>query len=283
MRLLNYILFILTALSYSKAYSQSEDLLSAENKLIDIHHEIDTRLTISINTPYDSIAFKKDSVDYFVERLDKEFTRLITDNPKTIDYTFKRLPDSSICIINTSVDGNFRVYNLIAWQLRTEIYQWRDNNKVFTKVFRYEKDSSGVCVNIFTIQVKGQRYYLPFTAVINFPEHSTQSVAVWRVNGSSLEATKLFKKATQKVDHIDVSYSWANYFEKCDSLMAYITYDDKEDKLYIPFLDEWGLFTKFYFIYELKDELLEFTTVGEMKKELVEALKKKRSSGKVER
>jgi hypothetical protein len=271
--LINYLLFLLTAFSYSKAYSQSKDLAYYENNLVDIHNEIDVRLnkfsaSLAKSLSYDSLAFNKDSVEYFIEMLDREFTSLITDNPKTIDYPFKKLVDSHICIITTSVDGNFRIYNLNSWLLLTEIYQWRENGNVFTKVHKYEKDSSGLCRDIFTVPVNGKPLYLPLTLMINWPELALQSVAAWRINGSSLEAVTLFKNSSEKLDRIDIPFSFGNFIEEEHGrLRALISYDNKQKKFYVPFANGFGMFTNSYFIYELKDDYLEFTNIGEMKQE----------------
>ena len=270
-RLINYILFLLSAFSYSKAYSQSKDLAYYENKLVDIHIEIDTTLnkfsaSLAKRLSYDSLGF--DSVEYFIEKLDREFTSLITDNPKTIDFPFKKLVDNQICKITTSVDGNFRIYNLNSWQLLTEIYQWREQGNVFTKVHRYEKDSSSLCRDIFIVPVKGKPHYLPVTLSINWPEHAIQAVAAWRINGSSLEAVTLFKNSAEKLDRIDVPFSFGNFFSKeRDSSITFITYDNKQKIVYVSFTNGFGMFTNSYFIYELKGDYLEFTNIKEMKLE----------------
>lgn len=258
-----YLLLLTPAFSYSKAFTQSNDLGYGENKLIGIHNQISSRLNHTISKRYDSLAFAKDSVEYFVEALEREFTHLITNNPKTIDYPFNKLRDSSICLITTSVDGNMRVYNLDSWQLVTEIYQWKARGKVYTKVSRYQKDSSGLCREIFAVPVKGKRYYLPVTSTIIWPSHAMQSVAAWRINGSNLEAVTLFKNRSEKLNHIDVPFSFYNFAPKIkDSLLTFISYDDRQKKVYVPCVNDKGVFTQRYFIYALKNDCLEFTNTS---------------------
>jgi hypothetical protein len=262
-RIFKHIIFLLAAFSFSKAFTQPKDLVTEENKLIGIHNQISSRLNHTINKRYDSLAFNHDSIEYFVDALDREFTHLITDNPKTIDYPFNKLRDSSICLITTSVDGNMRVYNLDSWQLLTQIYQWKGSGKVYTKVSRYQKDSSGLCREIFAVPVKGIQYYLPVTSTIIWPSHAMQSVAAWRINGSDLEAVSLFKNRSEKLHHIDVPFSFYNFAPKIkDSLLTFISYDDSRRKIYIPCVNDKGVFTRRYFIYELKEDCLEFTQTG---------------------
>src|SRR5689334_1899048 len=100
-QVLKYFLFLLTAFSFSKAFAQSKDIGYYENKLIEYHVEIDTRLFKSLATPYDSLKYHNDSVEYFIEKLDRDFTSLVTGDPKTLDYPFKKLVDSHLCIITT--------------------------------------------------------------------------------------------------------------------------------------------------------------------------------------
>jgi hypothetical protein len=260
--LFKYLLFLLTTFS-SKAFTQPKDLVDEENKLIGLNNQINSRVNLSIRTRYDSLAFAHDSVDYFVAALEKEFTQLITNNPTTIDYPFGKLVDSHLCKITTSVDGNMRVYNLDSWLLLTEIYQWKGSGKVFTKVSRYQKDSSGLCREIFAVPVNGKRYYLPVTSTIIWPSHAVQSVTAWRINGSNLNPVPLFKKTTEKMDHIDVPFSFYNFAPKIkDTLLTFISYDEVQKKLYIPFVTREGVLTKRYLIYELKNDCLEYINIG---------------------
>lgn len=263
---LNYILFLLFAFTSSKAFAQSKDLVSQENKLINYHIEIDTRLNKSIKIPYDSLQYKNDSYELFITKLETEFTQLITGNPKTLDYPFKRLQDSGICYITTSADGNFRIYDLHGWLLRKAIYQWRGKNDVFTRVIEFNKDSFGICRNIYTIKVKGQPHYLPVISFLDWNEQATQSVTAFRIDGRNLDSTQLFKNKETRLNRIEYPISLGNMMK--DSLRwINITYDDKQNKLYVPLTDEYGMFTKAYSIYELKGDFLEFSNVGELKPE----------------
>ncbi|HEY8894296.1 MAG TPA: hypothetical protein VIM79_05760 [Niastella sp.] len=266
MRLLNYILFLLIAFTSSKAFAQSKDLVSQENKLINYHIEVDTRLERSRKIPYDSLQYKNDSVELFVTKLETEFIQLITGNPKTLDYLFKRLQDSGLCHTSTSADGNFRIYDLYGWLLRTQIYQWRERNNVFTKVIKFTKDSFGVCRNIYTVKVKNQPHYLPVISFLDWNEQATQFVTAFRINANSLDSVQLFKNKETRLNRIEYPISLGNMMK--DSLrFINITYDDKQNKLYVPLTDEYGMFTKQYSIYELKGDYLEFTSVGELKLE----------------
>jgi len=266
--ILKYLLFILPAFLYAKAFAQSKDLGTEENQLIELHNKINARLNYPPRTKYEDPNFYKDSVDYFIAALEKEFTLLVTNNPKTIDYPFNLLRDSGLCHITTSGDKNVRVYNLDAWQLLTQIYQWRDHGKVYSKISRYVKDSSGLCREIFVVMVHGKRYYLPVISNIIWPSHAMQSIVAWHINGNKLETVNLFKNKLNKRDRIDVPFSFYNFAPGVkDTLLTFISYDDRLRKIYIPRVDQMGLFTKNYFIYEVKADYLEFTKIGDMKQE----------------
>lgn len=77
---------------------------------------------------------------------------------------------------------------------------------------------------------------------------------------------RLFKKKETRLNRIEYPVSLGNMMK--DSLRwINITYDDKQNKLYVPLTDEYGMFTKEYAIYELKGDYLEFTNVGDLKPE----------------
>ncbi|AEV97754.1 hypothetical protein A4D02_16080 [Niastella koreensis] len=259
--LIKYLLLLIPAFFYSKAFTQSKDLVEKENELIALNSKIDYKLRLALSKGYDSTSYN--SVDHNVAVFEQAFTHLITSDPNTIDYPFNKLRDSSICVVTTAADGKMRVYNLNSWQLLTQIYQWKEKGKVYTKVTRNQKDSILLCREIYAIPVNGKRYYLPVTSTIIWPSHAMQSVAAWRINGNSLEPVTLFKNKSKKQDHIEVPFSFYNFAPKIkDSLLAFISYDNLQKKVYIPCVNEKGLFTQRYFIYEVKDGCLELTQTG---------------------
>jgi len=259
--IIKYLVFLLPAFFYSKAFTQTNDLGNEENKLMGIHNQISSRINVALSKRYDITI--NDSVAYYVQALEKGFTSLITSNPKTLDYPFNKLRDSNICLVTTATDGNMRVYNLNCWQLLTQIYQWKEKGKVYTKVTRNQKDSILLCREIYAVPVHGKRYYLPVTSTIIWPSHAMQSVAAWRINGSSLNAVTLFKNKSKKADHIDVPFSFYNFAPRIkDTLLTFISYDDVKKKIYVPCVNEKGVFTQRYSIYEIKEDCLEFTKTG---------------------
>jgi len=230
------------------------DITSQENKFVNLY----SKLASFIQADYDSTSF-------YADKFENEFTSFIKSNPKTLNYSFKKLIDSNFCDIRTSSDGNFRIYSWDTWTGGTmhifkEIYQWKSNSKVFTKVPNYEEgDAGSFCSKVFTINIGNKTYYLAVSNGIYSTKDAMQSISAYSIEGSKLvDTVKLFKTKTKKFSSIDVEFDFFTVVDRPERPLELITYDDKQRMIYIPVVGDKGQVTKRNILYQLKDRYFEF-------------------------
>ncbi|HEU4553680.1 MAG TPA: hypothetical protein VFS25_12640 [Chitinophaga sp.] len=250
--------FIIATLTCEKAFTQTKPIASQENRFVKIY----SRLASFIPANYDSVSF-------YTDKFEKEFTGFIKNNPATLGYPFKELTDSNFCNIATSDDGNFRIYS---WDTQTggtmhffkTICQWRSNGKVFTKVpEREEGDAGSFCSRIFTVNTGHQQYYLAVTNAIFSTKNAMQSIAVYSIENNRLvDTVKLFRTKTQRLNKIDVPFDFFSVKDRPERPLELITYDNKQKIIYIPVVDDKGRVTRKYIVYQLKDHYFEFTGIA---------------------
>ncbi|HEX6429820.1 MAG TPA: hypothetical protein VF008_19135 [Niastella sp.] len=247
-------LFVLTMLTCDKAFTQTKDLTVQENKFSKLYS------TLTSFMPADD-----DSISYYSDKFEKEFTNFIKSNSNTLNYPFKKLIDSNFCYIRTSGDGNFRIYS---WDTQTggtmhffkAICQWKSNGKIFTNVPMYEEGVAGsFCSKIFTVNISDKPYYLAVTNAILSSKDAMQSISVYSIEGKNLvDTVKLFKTKTKKLNSINVEFDFFSVVDRPERPLELITYDDKQKIIYIPVVDGKGQVTKKNILYQLKDSYLEF-------------------------
>lgn len=248
-------LFVLAILFCDKAFTQTKDIASQENKFAKLY----SKLSSFIPADYDSINFYSD-------KFEKEFTNFIKNNPKSLNYPFKKLIDSNFCFIRTSGDGNFRIYSWDTWTGGTmhifkEIYQWKSNREVFTNVPTYdvEGDAGSFCSKIFTVNISDKPYYLAVTNAILSTKDAMQSISVYSIEGNKLvDTVKLFKTKTKRLNSINVEFDFFSVVDRPERPLELITYDDRQKIIYIPAVDDKGQVTKKNILYQLKGRYFEF-------------------------
>jgi hypothetical protein len=141
--------FILTILTNANTFSQDKKFAAQEDKLATLYSKMASFYNEDL-----------DSLELYSKKFEKDFKRFIKSNPGTMKYDFKKLSkDDNICLIQTSSDGNFRIYS---WDTENpgpvhyykSIYQWKGNGRVFTNITDDGKDVDGGDV----YQLKG-RYF----------------------------------------------------------------------------------------------------------------------------
>lgn len=252
-RLTVFFLF-LTAFTCDKAFTQTTNIASQENKFVSLY----SKLASFIQVGYDSISFYSD-------KFETGFTKLIQNNPATLNYPFKKLVDSNFCDVRTSIDGNFRIYSWDTWTGGTmhifeTIYQWKSNGKVFTKIPKYEEGEAGsFCSKIFTVNINDRTYYLAVTNGIFSTKDAMQSISAYSIEGSKLvDTVKLFKTKTKKLNSIDVEFDFFSVVDRPERPLVLITYDDKQKIIYVPVVGDKGQVTKKNILYQLKGGYFEF-------------------------
>ena len=248
------LLFVLTFLTCDKAFTQTNVIALQENKLTELY----SKLTSFIQKDNDSVGL-------YSERFKKEFTSFIKNNPATLNYPFKKIVDSNFCDIKTSGDGNFRIYSWDTWTGGTmhifkEIYQWKSNGKIFTKVPTDKNgDAGSFCSKIFTVNINNKPYYLAVTNAIFSTKDAMQSISAYTIDGNKLvDTVKLFKTKTKKLNSIHVEFDFFSVVDRPGRPLELITYDHKQKIIYIPVVDGKEQVTKKNILYQLKDRYFEF-------------------------
>jgi hypothetical protein len=246
--------FILITLTCNKAFSQTKDIAEEENKVAEFYSKLKT----FIQADYDSINF-------YSGKFEEEFIFFIKNNPNTLNYSFKKLIDSNFCEIITSGDGKFRIYSWDTWTGGTmhffkEIYQWKTNGKVFSKLPEYEEhDPGNFCSKIFTVSIHNKPYYLAVTNGIYSTTDAMQSISVYTIEGNELiDTVKLFRTKTKKLNSIDVEFDFFSVVDRPERPLELIVYDDKQKIIYIPVVDDKEQVTKKYILYQLKGGYFEY-------------------------
>lgn len=251
---LTYLFCILTIFFFDKGFSQTKDISSQETRLVKLY----SNLLKNLDTD-------NDSTEFYSDKFGGEFSSFIKATPTTLHYPFKKLIDSNYCFIKTSSDGNFRVYSWNTWKGGTmhffnEIYQWKDNGKVFTKVLKYEEGEAGsFCSKIFTVDIRSKVYYLTISNGIYSTKDASQSISVFTIQNSKLiDTVKLFKTKTKQLSRINVEFDFFSVVDRPERPLELITYDDKQKIIYVPVVGDKERVTNKNIKYQLKDKYFEF-------------------------
>lgn len=247
--------FILIVCVSRHAFSQ-KDLAAQEGRLMKIYSKLDF---------YSQKSY--DSIKLYSEEFEREITRLLLGDPRTLGYNFKKLRDSFFCQIVTSQDGNFRIYSWDTWMGGTmhifrEIYQWRANGKVITKVPDCDATDAGTfCSAIYTARVNNKPVYLAIKNGIYSTKDAMQSVIAFRINGKAIDSVKLFKTKTEKLNEIQVNFDFFSVVDRPERPLKLITYNDEPGQLYIPLVGNKDEITKSNEVYQLKGNYFEYEGV----------------------
>lgn len=249
-----YLSFVIMILTNERSIAQTINFSAQEDKFIKIYKKLESNFPGNDDSTADVFA--------------KGFASFIKNNPATLNYPFKKLNDSIFSCVKTSSDGNCRIYS---WDSQTGgtmcfykvIYQWKANDKVFTKVLRIEEtDPAFYCSAIFTVNINNKPYYLAVTNGTYSSKDLRQSITCYSIEGNKLmDTVKLFKTKTKKLNSIDVSFDFFSVVDRPERPLELITYDDKLNIIYIPVVDDKDQVTKKNILYQLKGQYFEFIGV----------------------
>lgn len=253
-RKLIFVFLFLTILIFHKSFAQRKDFTLQENTFANLYSKLLSYIHVD-----------EDSTFLYSEKFSKEFKNFIKSNPATLYYSFRKLIDSNYCQIRTSSDGNFRIYSWDTWTGGSmhefnEIYQWRGNRNVFTKVATHSKhDPGSFCSKIFTVSIYGKTNYLAVTNTIYSTKDARQSISVYSIeNNKLIDTIKLFKTKTKRLNKIDVMFDFFSVADRPERPLELITYDEKQKLIYIPVVGDKGQVTTRNILYQLKDQYFEF-------------------------
>ena len=255
-RLVSFIIFLISFNS-NRTFSQTSNLVSQENMLVNLYSKIETN--------------QQDDYDKLIDNNKKfqlELANVLKSNPASLNYSFKKLGDFGHFEIQTSKDGNFRIYSWDTWTGGTmhfyrNMYQWKSKGKVFIKYSEYsekEEDDCGFyCTKIYTSLIAKKTYYLAITGATFSTKDAMQSITAYKSGeNNQIDTIKLFKTKTNMLSCIDVAYDIFSVADRTERPFELITYDDKQKIIYIPVVNNEGQVSDKNILYKLKDGCFEF-------------------------
>jgi hypothetical protein len=229
-------------------------MVSQENKFLHLYANL-----------LKSLEVGNDSSEFYSDQFGREFTNFIRSNPASLKHSFKKMIDKNYCHIETSSDGNFRIYSWDTWTGGTMhfynvIFQWNANGKVFNKAIEYMEGDGGTFYSkVYTVQVNHRTFYLPIANSILSTKDCAQSISVYTIEGNQLiDTLPLFKTKKKVLNSIVVEYDFFSVADKPERPLELISYDDKLNIIYIPVVNDQMQVTNRNILYQLKGDYFEF-------------------------
>jgi hypothetical protein len=260
-----FFILILTFLANANAFSQNKKFAEQEDKLAKLYAKM--------------VSFfheDRDSLEVYSKKFERDLKRFIKGNPGTLKYDFKILSkDDNICQIQTSSDGNFRIYSWDTEMGGTQrvfrsIYQWKGNGKVFTNIGDVEGDDvesyaedpeDDLCTNMYTIMIGNKAYYLAIKVSVGSSRSHGETISAFRIEGEHLlDTVTVFKTKTETLNAIIVNIDNWNVVDDYKQNEG-ITYDAQQKIVYIPLVNDKQALTNNYLRYKLKGRYFEYAGV----------------------
>ena len=168
-----------------------------------------------------------------------------TKTDSTLKYDFKALND--LMLINTSEDGNFRVYS---WDSESggtmhdyySVYQFRGTNgNIYSKTDKNAENdgSAGSFVNnIFQVFYKNEPIYIICSTFIGSTSNHYQSADLVKINRQDFESVKLIKTSRGLTDTLSFEYNFFSVVDRKERPIRLIKFDKKTQILSIPVVIE---------------------------------------------
>jgi hypothetical protein len=261
-----FFIFILTFLTRFNAFTQTRNFAVQEEELAELRSKM--------------VSFFRedlDSLEFYSKKFEKDFKRFIKSNPGTMQYDFKKLSkEENICRIQTSSDGNLRIYN---WDTENtgpdhyhkSIYQWKSNGRVFTNIGDSNEDVDGgnVCAKLYTVKIDNKVYYLVIKKSEGSGRVHSESISAYRIDGENLvDTVKVFKTKTEILNSIIVNidiWSVVDDYKQTEETEG-ITYDERWKIVAIPLVNDNHVLTNNHLLYKLKGRYFEYIGVKEGKR-----------------
>lgn len=274
-------IFIFTFLTNANAFPQNKKFAVQEDKLAKLY----AKMVSFFHEDYDSLTL-------YSMKFERDFKRFIKSNPGTMKYDFKMLSkDDNICHIHTSSDGNFRIYSWDtelggAQHVYKSICQWKGNGKVFTNIGDVEGDDDesyvessedDLCTNLYTVLIGNKTYYLAIKVSQGSSRSHGEIISAFRIEGAHLlDTVTVFKTKTETLNSIIVNTDHFNVVDDYNRNEG-ITYDEQQQIVYIPLVNENQALTNEYLRYQLKGRYFEYIgiTVPDNQHALLEDIKAK--------
>lgn len=232
------------------AFSQVGNLPKTEDFFIDKYQKISNEQDTEVKANL--------SLDYF-----ETFKDFLSKNPKTFNYDFQKVKKESGLSVATSKDGKLRFYS---WDTQmggtmknfAQIIQFQSNGKVITISNNSDRDAYFVS-KIFDVNLNNKKYYLIISNGIFSTKDASQAVQAFRIENSKLiDTDKIFKTKKETLNRIESSFDFFSVVNRPERPLELITFDDKSNSIYIPFVNEKGEVTSKRLVYQKKGNYFEY-------------------------
>jgi len=193
-------------------------------------------------------------------KFSSEFKKFISENPETLTYDFKELKDKLYII--TSEDKKLRFYvwdtgmggTMISFD---QIIQYSSNGKVKTI---YTSDTHYFVSEIMMASINNQTYYLVIFNGIFSNKDQAQAIQAFTIrNGKLIDTDKIFKTKTKSINRIDADFDFFSVVDRPERPLKLIKFE--QNKLYIPVVDEKGIVSKKFLVYQLNNDCFQYIGV----------------------
>ncbi len=188
------------------------------------------------------VSNDSDSIDNISTLLSQEIIDLISSNPETLEYDFKKL--SNTLKIITSDDKKLRFYS---WDTQSggsmhfykNIIQYQTENGVQTQVPETKADDpQSYCSAIYTVKIQQQPHYLVVTNGVYSSSDLRQSVLAYTISGrGKLEDVSIFKTKSKMNHKINVDFDFFSVVDRPERPLKLITYNKRTGILTLPLVD----------------------------------------------
>lgn len=240
---LSLILFVFSNILYAQKgkFKNKETALLKEYKKFSETDDFDNKQSLSV-------------------KFSKEFKKFISENPETLAQDFNKL-GSNLYII-TSEDKKLRYY---VWDTGLggtmasfdQIIQYSSNGKVKTVYNKEQSDTPYFVSEIIKRIINNQTYYLVISNGIFSNKDQAQAVQALTIrNNKLIDTDKVFKTKTKILNKIKVDFDFFSVVDRPERPLKLIKFE--KDKLYIPIVDEKGVVSKKFLIYQLNNNYFQY-------------------------
>lgn len=232
------------------------DLLTEENKLLKIHHDVSAAMGNMRNDSLLAISSKQftDSLAY-----------LIKNNNNTFNYPFEKLQKENALKMATSADKKLRVYswdNNSGGTMRffNQMYQFNANGNITVNESLASNDAQAYFSKIYTVQNKNnESIYLVISNSILSSKYSVQHINAYKIGSENLQSAAVFKTKTNTLDKISVEYDFFSVVDRPERPVELITFEN--NTLKIALVDDKQNVTSKNLIYEWNGDVFVYKGV----------------------
>lgn len=232
------------------------DLLTEENKLLKIHHDVSAAMGNMRNDSLLAISSKQftDSLAY-----------LIKNNNNTFNYPFEKLQKENALKMATSADKKLRVYswdNNSGGTMRffNQMYQFNANGNITVNESLASNDAQAYFSKIYTVQNKNnESIYLVISNSILSSKYSVQHINAYKIGSENLQSAAVFKTKTNTLDKISVEYDFFSVVDRPERPVELITFEN--NTLKIALVDDKQNVTSKNLIYEWNGDVFAYKGV----------------------